>query len=109
NPQLRWLVDAIRRLVNDELPAGASLLKVFAAGQVYLLRRQVTADGELEIHLTNLFDPVEQVVLSRTLAELVAALGEEALRRQSVHTIAMCAEDEEASSRSFTTCTTWGE
>src|SRR5262249_53980459 len=78
SPHLRWLVDAIGRLVSDRLPAGACLLKVFAAEQVYLLRRCTTASGELEIQITNLFDPSEQVTLSQMLAEMVASLGEEA-------------------------------
>jgi hypothetical protein len=82
SPHLRWLVDAIGRLVSDQLPAGACLLKVFAAEHVYLLRRSVTANSGPEIQITNLFDPAEQVVLSQMLAEMVARLGEEALRRR---------------------------
>src|SRR5262245_9926588 len=82
SPHLGWLVDAIGRLVSDQLPAGACLLKVFAAEQVYLLRRSTTAKGETEVQVTNLFDPAEQVVLSALLAEIVASLGEEALRRR---------------------------
>lgn len=79
-PELRWLVDAYRYLVGGAMPMGAGLLKVQTGEKVYWLSRRTSADragrvGE-EIRIANLYDPAEEVRLSRDLADLVADMVE---------------------------------
>lgn len=77
--ELRWLVYACRSLIAGTVPPGASMLKVHAGNTVYLLNYHSRADGEAEMQITDLYDPTQQVVLPRDLAEMIAALVEQFL------------------------------
>lgn len=73
-PDLHWLADACERLAGGELPPNAGVLKVHAAGQVYLLARRTRADQAPEISISSLFGPGERVVLTDDIAHLVTLL-----------------------------------
>ena len=73
-PELHWLAEACERLADGNLPPNASVLKVHAAGQVYLLARHSHADHAPEISISNLFDPGERVVLTEDTARLATNL-----------------------------------
>lgn len=88
NQELHWLADACKRLAEGETPPSASMLKVHAAGETYLLTRQADAEREVEIHVTNLFDPGEHVTLTRDLVQIVASLVEHAQDKGGHSTIA---------------------
>lgn len=79
NQELHWLADACQRLAEGNTPPSASMLKVHAAGETYLLTRYVGADHEIEVHIANMFDPGEHVALTRDLVEIVVSLVEHAL------------------------------
>lgn len=79
NHELHWLADACRRLAAGDTPPSASMLKVHAAGETYVLTRHAVAGHEVEVHIANLFDPGEHVTLTRDLVEIVTSLVERAL------------------------------
>lgn len=79
NQELHWLADACQRLAAGDTPPSASMLKVHAAGETYLLTRHTGAEREVEVHITNLFDPGEHITLSRDLVQIVASLVEHSL------------------------------
>ncbi len=79
NRELHWLSDACRRLAEGDTPPSASMLKVHAAGETYLLTRYVSAGREVEVHIANMFDPGERVVLTSDLVEIVVSLVEHAV------------------------------
>jgi hypothetical protein len=74
NQETHWLADACQRLAAGETPPSASMLKVHAAGETYLLTRHTGAEHEIEVHIANLFDPGEHVALTRDLVEIVTSL-----------------------------------
>jgi hypothetical protein len=80
---LWWLADACRRLISQDMPPGASMLKVSVASQVYLVSRAVDSDNSVRIRVANVFDPGERVALSCDLAEMVVALIGEATQKAS--------------------------
>lgn len=79
NLETHWLADACQRLAAGDTPPSASMLKVHAAGETYLLTRHGGAEQEIEVHIANLFDPGEHVALTRDLVEIETSLVEHAL------------------------------
>ena len=79
NQEVHWLTDACQRLAGGEIPPSASMLKVHAAGETHLLTRHIGAEREVEVHITNLFDPGEHVALTHDLMEIVVSLVEHAV------------------------------
>ena len=76
--EMHLLVDAGRCLLQGAAPAGASLIKVCAGSEVYVLsQRQL--DGVDHLRIANLYDPSEQVVLAHDLAHMTVALVERLL------------------------------
>lgn len=84
NGELRWFVDACRRLLTGTIPNGASAIKVRAADKCYLLNRHTTDDGATDLQIVNLFDPTERVSLTFDLAGLVSSLLEQTLPRYAL-------------------------
>jgi hypothetical protein len=74
--EAHWLVAACHHLLTQPAARSASIIKVHAGDDVYLLARRGGDGAHTEVVITNLFDPSERVALSRDLAEIVAALLE---------------------------------
>jgi hypothetical protein len=74
SPGLRWLVDACRSLLTGRVPAGASMVKVRAGDEVYVLNLRPREDGPADLHLSNLYDPAQDVLLTRDRAEALVTL-----------------------------------
>lgn len=82
--ELRWLVDACRRMLRGAAPAGASALKVRAAEKWYLVSSAITDPSTAtprDVTIANLYDPGETVTLASDLAEMLATMIDEAIQR----------------------------
>ncbi len=75
---LYLLVDAWRSLLAGATPPWATLIKVYAGNEVYLLSHR-QRDGALHLSIAKLYDPSEHVVLDRDLADMTVALVEQLL------------------------------
>lgn len=80
NQESHWLADACQRLAEGDTPPSANMLKVHAAGETYLLTRHADVEREVEVHITNLFDPGEHVSLTPDLVQIMVSLVEHSLR-----------------------------
>lgn len=77
--ELEALTFACHCLLDDVAPPGASLIKVTAGDQVYLVSRPKPADGLICLEIASLYDPGERVQLTPDMARLVVALVEQGL------------------------------
>ena len=73
-PDVRWLVAACRSLLAGRVPPGASMLKVRAGEEVYVLLRRRETDGAEAVRITNLYNRSESVLLPSDLAELIMSI-----------------------------------
>lgn len=71
------LIDACRLLLAGEQRSGASMVKVSADAQVYLVSRGTTEWGEDRLRIADLYDPSERVVLPTDVAEAMLAMIEQ--------------------------------
>lgn len=71
HPELCWLADACEQLTGGNV---SGILKVHAAGQVYVLARHSHADQQVEISISSLFDPGERVVLTEDTVHLATLM-----------------------------------
>jgi hypothetical protein len=77
--ELEALTFACHCLLDDIAPPGASLIKVTAGDQVYLVRRPKPSDDAICLQIASLYEPEERVQLTADMALLVVALVEQGL------------------------------
>ncbi len=75
---LYLLVDAWRTLLGGATPPWASLIKVYAGNEVYVLSNR-QRDSAVHLSIAKLYDPSEHVILDRDLAHMTVALIEQLL------------------------------
>jgi hypothetical protein len=77
--ELEALTFACRCLLDGMAPPGASLIKVTAGDEVYLVSHPQPADDSVCLQIVSLYQPTERVRLTWDLAQLVVALIEQGL------------------------------
>src|SRR5262249_42069296 len=77
--ELEALILACHCLLDGMAPPGASLIKVTAGDEVYLVSVPKSAGEAVYLQIASLYEPTERVQLNRDLAQLVVALIEQGL------------------------------
>jgi hypothetical protein len=77
--ELEALTFACHHLLDGIAPPGASLLKVTAGEQVYLVSRPKPSDEVICLEIASLYEPNERIQLTPDLARIVVALVEQGL------------------------------
>jgi hypothetical protein len=77
--ELEALAFACHCLLDDLAPPGASVIKVTAGEQVYLVSRPRPAGDLVCLQIASLYEPGERVQLAPDMALLVVALVEQGL------------------------------
>jgi hypothetical protein len=78
-PELAALAFACHCLLDGMAPPGASLIKVTAGDQVYLVSRPKLAEDAACLEIASLYEPGSRVRLTPDMALLVVALVEQGL------------------------------
>jgi hypothetical protein len=77
--ELEALTFACQSLLDGIAPPGASLMKVTAAEQVYLVSRPLPNDDAVCLEIASLYEPGARIRLTPDMARLVVALVEQGL------------------------------
>jgi hypothetical protein len=77
--ELEALTFACHCLLDDMAPPGASLMKVTAGEQVYLVSRPQPSDSAICLEIASLYEPDARIQLTPDMARLVVALVEQGL------------------------------
>jgi hypothetical protein len=77
--ELEALTFACHCLLDEMAPPGASLMKVTAGEQVYLVSRPQPSDSAICLEIASLYEPDARIRLTPDMARLVVALVEQGL------------------------------
>jgi hypothetical protein len=77
--ELEALAFACHCLLDGAAPPGASLIKVTAGDQIYLVSRSKSPGDSICLQIASLYEPDARVQLTAEMARLVVALVEEGL------------------------------